>query len=60
MKLGIGGLIALALGVWVLVKWWWLVAEIITALVGLGLAAGGALAIAIATRKMYRAKTAGK
>ncbi len=60
MKLGIGGLIALALGIWILVDRWWLVVEIIQALVALGLVVGGALTIAIVARKMYRAKTSGE
>lgn len=60
MKLGIGGLIALALGIWALVDLWWLVVEIIQSLVALGLVVGGALAIAIAMRKMYKAKTSGE
>ncbi|MHC4172285.1 MAG: hypothetical protein ACYTBX_01195 [Planctomycetota bacterium] len=57
MKLGIGGAVALALGVWALVYWWWFVVEIVQGLVALGLVIGGVLAIAIAIRRMYRAKT---
>jgi len=57
MKLGIGGAVALALGIWSLVYWWWFVVEIIEGLIALGLVVGGALAIAIAIRRMYRAKT---
>jgi hypothetical protein len=57
MKLGIGGAVALALGIWALVYWWWFVVEIIEGLVALGLVVGGALAIAIAIRRTYRAKT---
>jgi hypothetical protein len=56
MKLGIGGAIALALGVWALVSWWWFIVDIIQGLIALGLVIGGALAIAIALRKMYREK----
>jgi hypothetical protein len=56
MKLGIGGAIALALGVWALASWWWFVVEIIQALIALGLVIGGGLAIAVEARKMYRAK----
>jgi hypothetical protein len=56
MKLGIGGAIALALGVWALASWWWFVVEIIQGLIALMLVIGGALAIAIALRKMYRTK----
>ncbi len=60
MRLGIIGAIALALGVWALASWWWFVIEIIQSLVALGLVIGGALAIAIAARKMYRAKRTGE
>ncbi len=56
MKLGIGGAIALVLGIWAMASWWWFVAEIIEGLVALGLVIGGALAIAIAIRRMYRTK----
>ncbi len=60
MKLGIIGAVALALGVWALTSWWWFVAEIIEALVAIGLIVGGGLAIAIAARKLYRAKQTGE
>lgn len=56
MKLGIIGAVALALGVWALTSWWWFVVEIIEALVAVGLIVGGALAIAISARRIYRAK----
>ena len=56
MRLGIFGVIALALGVWALVYCWWFVVEIIQGLVALGLVVGGALAIAIAVRRTYRVK----
>jgi hypothetical protein len=56
MKLGIGGAIALALGVWALASWWWFIVEIIQGLIALGLVIGGALAIAVALRSMYREK----
>ena len=56
MRLGIIGAIALALGVWALVYCWWFVVEIIEGLVALGLVVGGALAMAIAIRRMYRDK----
>lgn len=56
MRLGIFGIIALALGVWALVYCWWFVVEIIQGLVALGLVVGGALAIAIAARRTYRVK----
>jgi len=56
MKLGIFGAIALGLGVWALVYWRWIVVEVIQGLVALGLVIGGLLVIAIALRKMYRAK----
>lgn len=58
MKLGIIGVIALALGVWALASWWWFVAEIIEALIAIGLVVGGGLAIAISARRLYRAKQA--
>ena len=56
MKLGIIGAVALALGIWALVYCWWFVVEIIEGLVALGLVVGGALAVAIAIRRMYREK----
>ncbi len=56
MRLGIFGVIALALGVWALIYCWWFVVEIIQGLVALGLVIGGALAIAIAVRRTYRVK----
>ncbi len=56
MRLGIIGVIALALGIWALTSWWWFLVEIIEALIALGLVVGGGLIIAIAARKMYRAK----
>ena len=56
MRLGIFGLIALALGAWALVYCWWFVVEIIQGLVALGLVVGGALAIAIAIRRTCRIK----
>ena len=60
MKLGIGGAIVLGLGVWAMASWWWFVVEIIQGLIALGLVIGGALAIAIAARRMYRAKHTGE
>ncbi len=60
MKLGIIGAVALALGVWALKYSWWFVEEIIEGLIALGLVVGGALAIAIAMRRMYRAKQTAK
>ena len=56
MKLGIFGAIALGLGVWALVYWRWIVVEVFHGLIALGLIMGGVLAIAIALRKMYKAK----
>ena len=56
MRLGIIGAIALAIGAWALVYCWWFVVEIIQGLVALGLVVGGALVIAIAIRRTYRAK----
>jgi hypothetical protein len=60
MRLGIIGAVALALGIWALTSWWWFVVEIIEALVAIGLIIGGGLAVAIATRKLYRAKQTGE
>ena len=60
MRLGIIGAVVLGLGVWALVSWWWFVVEIIQGLIALGLVIGGALAIAIAARRMYRAKQTGE
>ncbi len=60
MRLGIIGAVALALGVWALASWWWFVVEIIQGLIALALVVGGALALAIAARKMYRAKQTGE
>ena len=57
MRLGIIGAVALVLGIWALAYCWWFVVEIIEGLVTLGLIVGGALAMAIAIRRMYRAKT---
>ncbi len=56
MKTGIVGAVALALGVWALWYSWWFVVEIIQGLIALGLVVGGALAIAVAIRRMYREK----
>ena len=56
MRLGIIGAITLALGIWAMAYCWWFVVEIIEGLVSLGLVGGGALTIAIAIRRMYRAK----
>lgn len=60
MKLGIIGAVALALGIWALKYSWWFVEEIIEGLIALGLVVGGALAIAIAMRRMYREKQRAK
>ena len=57
MKLGIIGAVVLALGVWALASWWWFLAEIIQALIALGLVIGGILAIAISVRRILRGKT---
>ena len=56
MKTGIVGAVALALGVWALWYSWWFVVEIIQGLIALGLVVGGALAMAVAIRRMYREK----
>ena len=60
MRLGIIGAIALGLGVWAMVAWWWFVVEIVQALVALALVYGGATAIIIAVRRMYRAQKTGE
>jgi len=60
MKLGIIGAVALVLGIWALKYSWWFVEEIIEGLIALGLVVGGALAIAIAMRRMYREKQRAK
>ncbi len=60
MKLGIIGAVALALGIWALKYSWWFVEEIIEGLIALGLVVGGALAIAISMRRMYREKQRAK
>jgi hypothetical protein len=56
MKLGIFGAIALVLGLYALVAWWWFVVEIIQGLIALGLLVGGGLAVAIAVRRALREK----
>lgn len=56
MKLGIIGAVAMTLGIWALKYCWWFVVDIIQGLVALGLVVGGALAIAVAMRRMYRKK----
>jgi hypothetical protein len=56
MKLGLIGAVALALGIWALKYSWWFIVEIVEGLLALGLVVGGALAIAIAMRRMYRDK----
>jgi hypothetical protein len=58
MRLGIIGAAALGLGVWASVAWWWFVVEIIQALVAVGLVTGGALALTVSIRRMYRARAA--
>ena len=60
MRLGIIGAVALGLGVWALVSWWWFVVEIIQTLIALALVIVGVLAITIAARRMYRAKQTGE
>ena len=60
MRLGIIGAVALGLGVWAMASWWWFVVEIIQGLVALALVIGGALAIAVAARRMHRAKQTGE
>ncbi len=60
MKTGIVGAVALALGVWALWYSWWFVVEIVQGLIALGLVIGGALAIVIEARGIYRAKHTGE
>jgi len=60
MKLGIIGAVVLGLGIWALKYSWWFVVEIIQGLIALGLVVGGVLVIAIAMRRMYRAKQTAK
>ena len=60
MKLGIVGAVALAIGVWALAYCWWFVVEIIEGLIALGLVIGGALAMAVAIRRMCREKQTAK
>jgi hypothetical protein len=60
MRLGVIGAVALGLGVWALVCWWWFVVEIIQALIALALVVGGVLAMTIAARRIYRAKQTGE
>ncbi|MHC4336386.1 MAG: hypothetical protein ACYSTG_00335 [Planctomycetota bacterium] len=60
MRLGIIGAVVLALGIWALTSWWWFVVEIFQGLIALALVIGGALAITIALRRMYRAKQTGE
>jgi hypothetical protein len=56
MKIGIIGAVALAIGIWAMKYSWWFVVEIVQGLIALGLVIGGALAIAVAIRRMYRSK----
>jgi len=56
MKLGIIGAVVLGLGIWALKYCWWFVVEIVEGLIALGLVVGGALAIAVAIRRVYREK----
>ncbi len=56
MKLEIGGVVALALGIWAVSYCRWFVLEVIEGLAAVGLAIGGVLAIAVALRRRYRTK----
>ena len=56
MKLLITGVIALALGLWASVCWWWVIEEIIEGLVALGLVVAGIVTISIAARRNHKAK----
>ena len=57
MRLGIIGAIALVLGIWALIYCRWFIVEIIEGLIALVLVVGGALAVAVALRRMAREKT---
>lgn len=57
MRLGIIGAIALVLGIWALIYCRWFIVEIIEGLIALFLVVGGALAVAVALRRMAREKT---
>lgn len=59
MKLEIVGVVALALGIWAVSYCRWFVMEVLEGLVALGLVVGGALTIAVALRRRYRARTSG-
>ena len=50
----IGGLIALALGVWGLIAWWWLVVETVQAVLPVLLILGGLIAIAAGLRSVEK------
>lgn len=56
MKLGIIGAVTLVLGIWALTEWWWFVAEVLKGLIALALVIGGGLILAIAVRRMLRAR----
>ena len=57
MRLGIIGAIAMVLGIWAMIYCRWFIVEIIEGLIALVLVVGGALAVAVALRKMAREKT---
>ena len=56
MSLEIAGIIALILGVWLISYCWWFIAEVILALLAVGLIVGGGLMLIIAFRRKSRAK----
>ena len=56
MKTGIIGAVAVVLGIWALTYCWWFIVDIAKGLIALGLVAGGALAMAVAIRRIYRDK----
>ncbi len=58
MKTGIFGAVALALGIWALVEWWWFAVEVIQGLLAIALVIGGALVVTSAIRKMLKEKAA--
>lgn len=56
MKLGVIGAVVLILGIWALKHWWWFAVDVFKALLAIGLFVGGALAVAIAVRRVLREK----
>lgn len=52
MNLIIGGVVAVLLGVWALVSWWWFLVEVIKGLITLLLIVGGVMTVAAGARKL--------